>query len=658
MSRDARTQLAAVLVLVACLAGSTVLAVSLTSQAGRAKITYTDRAEEGAPWEVSLGIAMGAFRGVFVNFLWMRANDMKEAGKFYEAVQLSDSITRLQPRFPRVWVFHAWNLAYNISVETQTREERWEWVNAGIRLLRDRGIPANPNDMLLHKELGWIFLHKVGGFTDDANVYYKQQLAKEWTIVVGPPPPRGPEDKDKAKIVAKYVAWIAQYRDAPDTREEMWARNPETRRLADDLSAIGVRGDLELLQRYEMWRAGKSTAQKALWESAAGEKLRKVGALIDDPSRAGAWRDLLAFVRKRILVDVYHMEPDRMVRYTETFGPIDWRHHAAHSLYWSMRGVEVGEMRAQRKTQLEFDFVNTDRIVVQSIQDLYRSGDLYFDFFSSMFPNRYALYMGAPNIHFVESYGKMLDPMRQRGGVFTDSEHRGWTSLASGYENFLRDAICFYYARGDAATAEKWRTEMVTFHGNNTLAAGYQKHWDSEPLPVFVMNELQDEFTRPAIAIQQTVGAFQGAFTTGLLGGDQDLFLSQMNYAKIAHRLFFEAQDRYNQVDAQQSRMTQLPREFPVCAGIQFVVFMEGLGLDDAERVYDRAPDDLKSYAYDMLMERYKPDLDRLYEQGRQQGARPFGAIFPEPKGLDEARLAMKKWMASRESSNVQIEKK
>jgi hypothetical protein len=67
-----------------------------------------------------LGIAMGAFRGIFVNWLWMRANDLKEQGKYYEAVDLAKTITRLQPRFPRVWAFHAWNLAYNISVATNT----------------------------------------------------------------------------------------------------------------------------------------------------------------------------------------------------------------------------------------------------------------------------------------------------------------------------------------------------------------------------------------------------------------------------------------------------------------------------------------------------------------------------------------------------------
>ena len=71
-------------------------------------------------------------------------------------------------------------MSYNISVSTQTLSERWTWVRAGIELLRDEGIPANPNEMILHKELAWIYLHKVSGWTDDANQYYKAEHAGEW----------------------------------------------------------------------------------------------------------------------------------------------------------------------------------------------------------------------------------------------------------------------------------------------------------------------------------------------------------------------------------------------------------------------------------------------------------------------------------------------
>ena len=195
MGRDTRIQLSALVVLLASMGLCGALAPVITTSIGRNKLSFTDRAEEGQPPEIAMGIAMGAFRGVFVNYLWIRANTLKEEGKYHEAIQLSEAITKLQPRFPRVWVFHAWNMAYNISVTTQTATERWGWVNAGIKLLREKGIPANPNDMLLHKELAWIFIHKIQGYTDDANPYYKRRLAEEWHSLLGPPPyidPREP----------------------------------------------------------------------------------------------------------------------------------------------------------------------------------------------------------------------------------------------------------------------------------------------------------------------------------------------------------------------------------------------------------------------------------------------------------------------------------
>src|SRR5262245_5977910 len=425
MTRDTRTQLLAALALVGCLAASTALSVALAGTLGRYKLTYTDKAEEGQPVEVSVGIAMGAFRGIFVNFLWMRANDMKEAGKFYEAVQLADAITRLQPRFPRVWVFHAWNLAYNISVQTQTADERWQWVNRGIELLRDKAIPANPNDMLIHKELAWIFLPETGGYTDDANPTDKRRLAQGWTVVMGPPPARGPEDRDRDTAIKKYTDWLRTIADAPETLDDAAAKEPLVKELLTELRGTGITKDMSLLGRYEFWNAVKRSAQRQFIESAYSPtdpskitqdiaRTARVRQLMEDPRYANAWKILVPHLRKRLLIDHYHMEPDRMIRYTDKFGPIDWRHHAAHSLYWSYRGVEMGIVRWTEENKRDYDFINTDRIVVQSVQDLFRSGELYFDFLSSTFPGQYVLCMGVPNGHFVQSYGELIEEQRPR----------------------------------------------------------------------------------------------------------------------------------------------------------------------------------------------------------------------------------------------------
>ena len=125
-------------------------------------------------------VAMGAFRGLVVDILWMRADKLKEEGQFFDARQLAEWITMLQPRFASVWEFHAWNMAYNISVAIPASqpEQRWRWVKNGYELLRDQGIPLNPKAIPLYRELGRILQHKIGGISDDAHEYYKLQMVE------------------------------------------------------------------------------------------------------------------------------------------------------------------------------------------------------------------------------------------------------------------------------------------------------------------------------------------------------------------------------------------------------------------------------------------------------------------------------------------------
>ncbi len=665
MTRETRTQMFAGVALALCMFASVNLAIAINGMAGARKLAYTDRAEEGQPWEVSAGIAMGAFRGIFVNFLWMRANDLKEAGKFYESVQLADIITRLQPRFPRVWVFHAWNLAYNISVATQTREERWNWVKQGIELLRDRAIPANPNDMLIHKELGWIFLHKIGGYTDDANPYYKRQLAQEWTVVLGPPPPHQPEDRDRAFVVKKYATWLRAVAEAPLTFDEAVKKEPSVADLGQRLVSAGVVKDFRaatqdemfnLLGRYELWEASKRTAQAALFQKdLAGPKLQGVGHAIEDPAMAKAWPVLLAHVRRRLLIEKYHMEPDRMVRYTEEFGPLDWRHHGSHALYWGQRGVEVGLARRIDRNRTDFDFVNTDRIVAQAVQELFRSGEVYFDFFASA-TNRYAFLQEVPNVHFIEPYGQIMEAQRSRS-EFDRLDARGFSPLSAGYENFLRDAICFLYRRGDVRGAVEWQRKLITYYGVN-INDPYRAREVSLPIGEFVDNELKGRATSPSVAVAQVSGSLIGAFTSGLMAGDQNLFLSQFNYAKQAHRFFFEDQYRRVQSNPDSARMEVMDHDFRVVAGTLFAQFIQAVDVDNAERMYDRAPDDLKRWAYDELVGMYKQSFDDLVARApNKANVRTFAQVFPEPDGMAAHRAFIAQYLEQRTHPTTDIQR-
>ncbi len=637
MQRDTINQLIAACVMVVCLTVSGVLAVGLTSSSGRNKLVYTERAVEGDPPQVAAGIALGAFRGLFVNILWIRANQMKEDGRFYEAMDLARAITKLQPRFPQVWVFHAWNMAYNISVATQTPMERWQWVQAGINLLRNQAIPANPNDLLIHKELAWIFLHKVGGYMDDANLYYKRQLAAEWTEVLGQPPPPDIKDRDKAHAIQKYVDWLRPIADAPEAPEDVVKAEPSTVALVKALEKTGFQPDFRLVRYYARMKAIAGSGVRFAYEAQMSPQEKAFLALIDDPAYAKAWNALIPFLRRRMLIDQYNMEPERMIRYTETFGPLDWRHYGAHSLYWGQRGFENAQTRVGVQNKKDFDFINSGRIVVQSLQELWRSGDVSFDFLAYIRNPEHPgiFYRGSPNIHYIDTYGAQLGKYVEWS--WADKKSRVYSLYAAGYENFTKDAIRFLYRRGERERAQKMKDDLAVWPFQN-INDDTRKDLFALSLDDFVKEELKDALTRPSVAREEVVGSIQGALMDGLLAGDQDLFREQMAYAQMVHQFFFSRQSHKNALDPNQLRMAQMDPDFRVVAGTEFAAMETMLDLDDAERLFELAPEDMRKFGYDTMREKFKILLDERAKAGQ---GKTFEQAFNEPPGMPEHRAMM-----------------
>ena len=124
-------------------------------------------------------VALGGFRGILADVLWMRAGTLQDEGRYFELVQLSDWIAKLQPRSAAVWAYHAWNMAYNVSALMSDPTEKWRWVRNGIGLLRDEGMVCNPGSARLHQELAWLFLHKLGTEADAAAGFYRERWAAE-----------------------------------------------------------------------------------------------------------------------------------------------------------------------------------------------------------------------------------------------------------------------------------------------------------------------------------------------------------------------------------------------------------------------------------------------------------------------------------------------
>jgi hypothetical protein len=174
------------LLAVALLVASGQVQKSLNRDRDQLGLTHASVLENAPPLLAFTTVALGGFRGLISNYLWIRSNDLQLDDKFFEAAQLADWITDLEPHFEQVWAFEAWNMAFNISVKFKDATDRWRWVNQGIELLRDRALRYNPDSPLIYQQLAWLYQFKMGQDLDDANLYYKQEWAREMAPFFGP----------------------------------------------------------------------------------------------------------------------------------------------------------------------------------------------------------------------------------------------------------------------------------------------------------------------------------------------------------------------------------------------------------------------------------------------------------------------------------------
>lgn len=145
-----------------------------------------------SPLEVPLGsesatAVLGGFRSLAAETVWFRAGRLQRDGHYVELAQLASTLTALEPHEPEVWSYAAWNLAYNISVMMPTFEDRWRWVLASMKLLRDEGIRLNPHSSALYRELAWLFELKMGTKIDPAHEVYRAK----WHEIVSDVAARG-----------------------------------------------------------------------------------------------------------------------------------------------------------------------------------------------------------------------------------------------------------------------------------------------------------------------------------------------------------------------------------------------------------------------------------------------------------------------------------
>jgi hypothetical protein len=416
------------------------------------KLIINEPLENAPPSLAFATVAMGAFRGLVVDVLWMRADKLKEQGQFFDAKQLAEWITTLQPRFASVWGFQAWNMAYNISVAIPATQpdQRWRWVKNGFELLRDQGIPLNPKSIELYHELARIFQHKIGGVTDDAHKYYKLQLAMAMEPLLGP------ADNQYFDALAESPSDWQQIIKDPNVRQLIASLKSADRSFSNDDEFVG--NYLSLRQN-----AGKFTPAAA--------------TVIDDFRRTEALRKFDIFAKAYQLRKVWKLDPVLMRQINKTYGPIDWadpntrlpldwRHPDCHTIYWAVKGLQIAAQDKQR--EIDMTETNTDRVVGHSLQNLFRNGKIFIynvplevPSENSSLPPQTQVFKDVflrPDLRMFEPYNKAVLAVLEK---YKGPENEGiYEALQNGHRNMLKNAVLSFYQAGHKLQAQKIYDEL------------------------------------------------------------------------------------------------------------------------------------------------------------------------------------------------------
>ena len=614
--RDRFVEAIASATLIGCLAAAGVLMPSITLQRQELQLVISTEGTRGMPPHVALATAaLGTFRGLAVDFLWVRADALQDKGEFFEAQTLSQWITALQPRFPKVWGFQAWNLAYNISVSTKEPAERWVWINRGINLLRLQGIPLNPGDANLPMELGWLFFHKIGGKNDREHWYYKARLAREFREFLG--------DTTGGRTSAQAVERFRKIADAPESHDAMRA-DPAVRdalELLEKHAATPNEDFLRMMGRVVLYNSSIDTKLLAGKVLPSGTNRGLVSALVEDQRLATAVFDtIIPHLQKRVLADRYRMEPRFMLELLQKYGPLDWAHPHAHGIYWSEKGIAVGRKVLRRDRLNELTIIRTR---LGNLQHLMRSGRLEFD----PLADRIDI---LPDPRFIEAYEQgMQDAIRliQSDAGVSAGEFGLATveDLLTGYESFLQQATVFSYLYGDD------REAAGCFGKLRTLAEESGKPDQplyNEGLDGFLMLRLGEVMEIDISNTRQFLDAMiQRAMLDGLAAGRIDTF---NRFLKLAYTVY----DKRYGVSAPGTMHVNKEAQLPPFPRIVDVSFRSAMKQESSPvliraRIWAWAPDELKARNWAQLGE-------TLTAQAKAEGLDPARA-FPQPPDTEKS---------------------
>lgn len=410
--RTLSTYLLLVCVSVGMLIGIRAVQRNLDAQVAAHHLRFTGQIKNAPPLVVFTTVAMGSFRGLVADLLWLRAGALKDKGSYYEQVQLARWIVDLQPTFSGATVYLAWNMAYNISVTCSDFADRWRWVNEGITLIRDKAIEYNPEDYQLYKELAWIFQHKIGNVMDDANLYYKNQLALQMAAIFG----NAPDWKLMAAAPVGEKAFLAAY--------------PAGHRLWSAAAGAGI-ADYAAL--YSAFKISAPELPAELGKALAGDK-----KLYDA---------VLNYLRAELLRDRCKLDSKMILDLNNKYGDMDWRVPESQAIYWATKSIECTPDKRN---------INVDRLITQSLYESFKAGRIL-----TVDAKNYESIIVVPNLALVDAVYRTYTGAQ----TYHDGENAFYSSFRTARINFVKEAISILYNYGAFSKAEEYYKMLVKDDG-------------------------------------------------------------------------------------------------------------------------------------------------------------------------------------------------
>ena len=313
----------------------------------------------------------------------------------------------------------------------------------------------------------------MGGVSDDAQEYYKLQFAEEIGPLLESP------DNGLALNAEGYLeALIRSAREwtemTGDPNMARWIRAVQAADKSFGSEADFVRNYLTLRQeeaRRTAAEAGPKTDGAPA--SVSNSKFKPaVFEVLQAYQGTEALKKFDLFAKAYQLRHVWKLEPVFMQKVSQTYGPVDlrdlnrhfsmdWRHPDSHAIYWALKGLDIAEQEKNRS--IDTEEVNTDRIVLHSLQNLFRYGKiLIFQGWENSGPKtadatekpqpvlRKDVYLG-PDPRIFDSYEKAY---RAVYGKYEADRGRK-ESFENGHRNMLKNAVLLFYQAGLKSEAVK-----------------------------------------------------------------------------------------------------------------------------------------------------------------------------------------------------------